>query len=119
MSGLSILQRYILHIKAGAKPGPSRGWWLWPGLCVEEAKATSSQAKAAAFRPSRARTSLAVCTVYDRNIIFAFGNENQTLVNGNTVNKIKKRFPKILNIYISKKKKSARNLADENKEKVT
>ena len=41
-----------------AKPGPSRGWRLWPGLCIQEAKAASSQAKAAAFRPSRAGTAL-------------------------------------------------------------
>ena len=37
-----------------AEPEPSREWRLWPGLKFHKAKATSSQAKAAAFRPSRA-----------------------------------------------------------------
>jgi hypothetical protein len=43
-----------------AKLEPSREWWLWPGLRFEEAKAASGQAKAGAFRPSRARTALGV-----------------------------------------------------------
>ena len=38
-----------------AKPGPSRIWRLWLGLGFEKAKAGSGQAKAGAFRPSRAR----------------------------------------------------------------
>jgi hypothetical protein len=38
-----------------AKPGPSRVWRLWLGLGFEKAKAGSGQAKARAFRPSRAR----------------------------------------------------------------
>ena len=37
-----------------AEPEPSREWRLWPGLKFHKAKAASSQAKAAAFRPSRA-----------------------------------------------------------------
>ena len=37
-----------------AKPEPSREWRLRPGLRFDEAKAGSSQAKAMAFRPSRA-----------------------------------------------------------------
>ena len=37
---------HLLHIKP------------WPGLVFEEAKATSGQAKAGAFRPSRAGTAL-------------------------------------------------------------
>ena len=41
-----------------AKPEPSREWRLWPGLRFEEAKAASGQAKAGAFRPSRAGTAL-------------------------------------------------------------
>ena len=36
----------------------SRHWWLWPGLQISKAGAIESQAKAAAFRPSRAGTSL-------------------------------------------------------------
>ena len=43
-----------------AKPEPSREWRLWPGLRFEEAKAASGQAKAGAFRPSRAGTALPV-----------------------------------------------------------
>jgi hypothetical protein len=42
-----------------AKPKPSRHWRLWPGLKILKAKAVESRAKAAAFRPSRAGTSLA------------------------------------------------------------
>ena len=45
---------YKSHSLGQAKPEPSREWWLWPGLRFEEAKATSGQAKAGAFRPSRA-----------------------------------------------------------------
>ena len=41
-----------------AKPGPSCGQWLWPGLGFEKAKAASGQAKAGALRPSQARTAL-------------------------------------------------------------
>src|SRR6266849_1203186 len=41
-----------------AKPEPSRGWWLWPGLGFQKAKAVPGQAKAPAFRPSRAGTTL-------------------------------------------------------------
>src|SRR6266849_6309799 len=41
-----------------AKPEPSRGWWLWPGLGFQKAKAIPGQAKAPAFRPSRAGTTL-------------------------------------------------------------
>src|SRR6266852_5002288 len=41
-----------------AKPEPSRGWWLWPGLGFQKAKAVPGQAKALAFRPSRAGTTL-------------------------------------------------------------
>ena len=37
-----------------AEPEPSREGRLWPGLKFHKAKAASSQAKAAAFRPSRA-----------------------------------------------------------------
>jgi hypothetical protein len=37
-----------------AKPEPSREWRLWPGLTFDKAKAASGQAKAGAFRPSRA-----------------------------------------------------------------
>ena len=40
---------HLLHIKP------------WPGLVFEEAKATSGQAKAGAFRPSRAGTALGSC----------------------------------------------------------
>ena len=50
-----------------ARPRPSHVWWLWPGLVFEEAKATSGQAKAGAFRPSRARTALAVkANIFER-----------------------------------------------------
>jgi hypothetical protein len=45
-----------------AGPGPSREWRLWLGLALEKAKAASGQAKAAAFGPSRAGTSLIVKT---------------------------------------------------------
>src|SRR6266849_1633465 len=41
-----------------AKPEPSHGWWLWPGLGFQKAKAVPGQAKAPAFRPSRAGTTL-------------------------------------------------------------
>jgi hypothetical protein len=41
-----------------AGPGPSREWRLWLGPALEKAKAASGQAKAAAFGPSRAGTSL-------------------------------------------------------------
>jgi hypothetical protein len=41
-----------------AKPEPGPTQRLWPGLCIEKAKAISSQAKAGAFRPSRAGTTL-------------------------------------------------------------
>ena len=37
-----------------AKPEPSREWRLWPGLRFDKAEAGLGQAKAAAFRPSRA-----------------------------------------------------------------
>jgi hypothetical protein len=41
-----------------AKPEPSRGSQLWPGLGFEKAEAASGQAKAGALRPSRAGTAL-------------------------------------------------------------
>jgi hypothetical protein len=41
-----------------ARPGPSQGSRLWPGLGFEKAKAASGQAKAGALRPSRAGTAL-------------------------------------------------------------
>jgi len=43
-----------------AKPKPSRHWRLWPGLKILKAEAAESQAKAVAFRPSWAGTSLPV-----------------------------------------------------------
>ncbi|KAF8230014.1 hypothetical protein L208DRAFT_1401223 [Tricholoma matsutake] len=43
-----------------AGPGPSREWRLWVGPALEKVKAESGQAKAAAFGPSRAGTSLPV-----------------------------------------------------------
>src|SRR5713101_3467250 len=48
-----------------AKPEPSCGWWLWPGLGFQKAKAVPGQAKAPAFRPSRARTTLAALSIVD------------------------------------------------------
>ena len=50
--------KYITYKSCGlgqAKPGPSCDWRLWLGLRFEKAKAGSGQAKAGAFRPSRAR----------------------------------------------------------------
>ena len=48
--------------QAKVKPKPavfdSFGTWLWPGLWISKARAIKSQAKAVAFRPSWARTSL-------------------------------------------------------------
>jgi hypothetical protein len=41
-----------------AKPKPGHDFWLWPGLEFSEAKAISGQAKAPAFRPSRAQAAL-------------------------------------------------------------
>ena len=41
-----------------AKLEPNCGWQLWPGLGFEKAKAPLGQAKARAFRPSQAETSL-------------------------------------------------------------
>jgi hypothetical protein len=41
-----------------ARPGPSQGSRLWPGLGFEKAEAASGQAKAGALRPSRAGTAL-------------------------------------------------------------
>jgi hypothetical protein len=41
-----------------ARPGPSCEWWLWLGPSLEQAKAASGQAKAGAFGPSQAGTSL-------------------------------------------------------------
>ena len=46
--------------KAAAWAGPSREWRLWLGPALEKAKAGSGQAKAAAFGPSRAGTSLPI-----------------------------------------------------------
>jgi hypothetical protein len=46
------------HGSGQAKLELSRHWWLWPGLKILKAEATESQAKAVAFRPSRAGTSL-------------------------------------------------------------
>jgi hypothetical protein len=46
------------------KPGPSQLSRLWPGLGFEKAEAASGQAKAGAFRPSRAGTALFICTVW-------------------------------------------------------
>ena len=43
-----------------AKPRPCPEWWLWPSLGSEQAKATSGQAKARAFRPGWAGTSLSM-----------------------------------------------------------
>jgi len=56
-----------------AKPGPSRGWRLWPGLGFEQAKAASGQAKAGAFRPSRAGTALITYNL-NRDITLLTGN---------------------------------------------
>jgi hypothetical protein len=41
-----------------SQAGPSRGRRLWPGLEFLKTKAAPGQAKAGAFRPSRAGTSL-------------------------------------------------------------
>ena len=41
-------------LKARAWAKPSQQWRLWHGLSFDKAKAASSQAKARAFRPSRA-----------------------------------------------------------------
>ncbi|KAF8801391.1 hypothetical protein BYT27DRAFT_7115092, partial [Phlegmacium glaucopus] len=46
-----------------AKPEPSRLWGLWLGPGFEKARAAQSQAKAVAFGPSRARTSLGLCAL--------------------------------------------------------
>ena len=58
----TLLQKIIINILpyksrglGQAKPGPSRIWRLWLGLGFEKAKAGWGQAKAGAFRPSRAR----------------------------------------------------------------
>ena len=41
------------------KPGQAEPWsWLWPGPALEKAGAISGRAKAVAFRPSQAGTSL-------------------------------------------------------------
>jgi hypothetical protein len=47
-----------LHTQAKAKPQLRPGFGSQLGLTILKAKATSGQAKALAFRPSRARTSL-------------------------------------------------------------
>ena len=44
--------------KPRLRPKPSHHWRLWPGLTFSKAGAASGQAKAVAFRPSRAGTSL-------------------------------------------------------------
>ena len=49
---------YTSHGLGQAKPRPSCEWQLWPGLGFEKAKANSSWAKAMAFRPSQAGTTL-------------------------------------------------------------
>src|SRR5712691_10254156 len=49
---------YKSHGPGQAKLEPSRGWWLWPSLGFQKAKAVPGQAKAPAFRPSRAGTTL-------------------------------------------------------------
>jgi hypothetical protein len=56
-ANLVYIQNIYTHKSPGlgqAKPEPSRERRLWPGLRFSKAKAASSQAKAGAFRPSRA-----------------------------------------------------------------
>jgi hypothetical protein len=50
---------------AWARPGPSHEWWLWLGPSPEQAKAASGQAKAGAFGPSQAGTSLNYLTFFE------------------------------------------------------
>jgi hypothetical protein len=47
-----------------AGPGPSHEWRLWLGPALEKAKAGSGQAKATAFGPSWAGTSLVIFDCY-------------------------------------------------------
>jgi len=59
LSALNIFDLYwICHGSGQSRAKASRHWWLWPGLQISKAGAVESQAKAAAFRPSRAGTSL-------------------------------------------------------------
>ena len=48
----------ILPPQATARTKASRHWRLWPGLQILKARAIENQAKAVAFRPSRAGTPL-------------------------------------------------------------
>jgi hypothetical protein len=58
--------RYISHLAhlgrglGQSRAKASRHWQLWPGLVILKAWAVESQAKAMAFRPSRAGTSLII-----------------------------------------------------------
>src|SRR5258708_10635745 len=67
----------------GAKPGPSPERRLWPGLGFLKAKAASSQAKAAAFRPSRAgRTLLRSDHTYIRKALCEGAQSGISIVTG-------------------------------------
>ena len=59
-SNFFLQSTYKSHGLGRAKLEPSQVWRLWPGLGFEKAEAASGQAKAAAFRPSRAGTALAI-----------------------------------------------------------
>src|SRR6266849_6499603 len=63
-----------------AKPEPSRGWWLWPGLGFQKAKAVPGQAKAPAFRPSRAGTTLVIAAAWTENRTFYGYDEELVLL---------------------------------------
>ena len=58
VSRLTCNYRYVMY-QMDSLAWPSRVWQLWLGLGFEKAKASSGQAKATAFRPSRAGTALA------------------------------------------------------------